>query len=201
LTGSYFTPEELLKEVEKDAAFYRRSGGGITVGGGEPTAQASFVGKFLYLCRLRFFHTAMETSAFTSWKKLSSLLPHLDLVYIDLKHMDEGSHIAWTGVSNRVILENIKRAAGKTKLILRIPVIPGYNDSDQNIAHSAKFASELGDNFLHLELLPYHQFGIHRYEELERDYTIASIEPPSDEHMSAMLNLASSFGIKTEIGG
>jgi pyruvate formate lyase activating enzyme len=200
LTGSYITPEELLKEVDKDAAFYRRSGGGITVGGGEPTAQTRFVGQFLKLCSRRFFHTAMETSAFTSWENLSSLLPHLDLVFIDLKHMDEAKHIEWTGVSNRIILENIKKTAVRNKLILRIPIIPGYNDSEQNIARSAEFAGELGDNFLHLELLPYHQLGIHKYEELGRNYTIASIELPSDEHILALRNIAASFGIKTETG-
>jgi len=115
--------------------------------------------------------------------------------------MDEARHIEWTGVSNRIILENIKKTAGENKLILRIPVIPGYNDSEQNIVCSAEFAGGLGDNFLHLELLPYHQLGTHKYEELERNYTIASIEPPSDEHILALRNIAASFGIKAQIGG
>jgi pyruvate formate lyase activating enzyme len=201
LSGRYFTAEELLREVEKDSAFYRRSGGGITVGGGEPTMQAGFVGEFLSLCRSHFFHTAMETCALSSWGKLAPLLSCLDLVYIDLKHMDEMRHIEWAGVSNRFILENIRKAARQNQVILRIPVILGFNDSTENISQSARFAKELGNNILRLELLPYHQFGIHKYEELDRSYMLELTEPPSDEHMSKLRDVARSVGVDAEIGG
>ncbi|MFX1294607.1 MAG: glycyl-radical enzyme activating protein [Promethearchaeota archaeon] len=201
LSGRYYTTQELLREVEKDAIFYRRSGGGITVGGGEPTMQAEFVGEFLSVCRSHFFHTAMETCAFTSWEKLAPLLYLLDLVYIDLKHMDDSCHVEWTGVSNRVILKNIRRAARENQVILRIPVIPGFNDSAENISESARFAKELANNIIRLELLPYHPFGIHKYEELERAYAIESIQPPPDEHIANLRDIARSFGIEVEIGG
>lgn len=201
LSGRHYTAEELFREVEKDAAFYRRSGGGITVGGGEPTMQAEFVGEFLALCRSHFFHTAMETSAHTSWEKLAPLLDSLDLVYIDLKHMDDSRHVQWTGASNRGILENIKRASEKCRLIVRVPVVPGFNDSVENISNTAIFAKNLDKNFLRLELLPYHQFGIHKYEELERAYAIESVKPPSDEHMANLRDIARSVGIDVEIGG
>lgn len=201
LSGILYTPEELFCEVEKDAAFYRRSGGGVTVGGGEPTAQVGFVGKFLSLCVSHFVHTALETSALTPWESLASLLSHLDLIYIDLKHMDEVKHREWTGVSNRRILENIRRAAREKSMILRIPVIPGFNDSAENISESAKFAKELGANLLRIELLPYHQFGIHKYAELDRDYAIESIRPPSDEQMARLRDIAREAAIAVEIGG
>lgn len=201
LSGRYYTPEELFREVEKDGAFYRRSGGGVTVGGGEPTMQAEFVGKFLSLCRSHCFHTAMETCAFTSWERLALLLNLLDLVYIDLKHMDENRHREWTGASNLEILENIRRAAQEAHVILRIPVVPGFNDSEQNISESARFAKGLGDNVLRLELLPYHQFGIHRYDELDRVCATESVQPPADEHMENLRGIARSFGIDVQIGG
>jgi pyruvate formate lyase activating enzyme len=200
LSGRYFTPEALFGEVEKDAAFYRRSGGGITVGGGEPTLQAPFVEEFFALCRSHFFHTAMETCALTSWDKLAPLLDLLDLVYIDLKHTDEIRHREWTGASNRMILENIRRVAKHHQVILRIPVVCGFNDSAENISQSAHFAKGLGENLLRLELLPYHPFGIHKYEELERPYALESVQPPTDEAMANLQDIASSFGIDVAIG-
>ena len=171
------------------------------MGGGEPTLQAEFVGEFLSLCRAHFFHTAMETCALTSWEKLSSLLDVLDLVYIDLKHMDETRHIEWTGASNRLILENIRRTARRNSVILRIPVVPGFNDSEENIERSARFAKELGNNILRVELLPYHLFGIHKYRELERPYAIESVVPPADEQMANLRDTARLAGIEVEIGG
>jgi len=201
LSGQVITVEELFREVEKDEAFYRRSGGGVTVGGGEPTMQSEFVRKFLSLCQAHYFHTAMETCAMTSWEIFASLLKLLDLVYIDLKHMDEGRHIAWTGASNRVILDNIRRAAQDNQIILRIPVVPGFNDSEKNISESAQFVKELGNNVVRLELLPYHQFGMHKYEELERTYVLDSVQPPPEEQMARLQETARSFGIDVEIGG
>ncbi|MEE9913098.1 MAG: glycyl-radical enzyme activating protein [Deltaproteobacteria bacterium] len=201
LSGTYYSPEALFREVEKDAAFYRRSGGGVTVGGGEPTLQAEFVGKFLSLCRSHYLSTAMETCAFAPWEKLAPLLDMLDLVYIDLKHMDEGLHTKWTGVSNRMILDNIRHAARQNQIILRIPVVCGFNDSKENIGRSAQFAKELGANMLRLELLPYHPYGIHKYGELEREYPLSSILPPSDEQMANLRDQAQAVGIEVEIGG
>jgi len=201
LSGRWYTAEELFGEVEKDAAFYRRSGGGVTVGGGEPTAQAEFVSEFLSLCKSHFFQTAMETTAVGSWDNLAPVLSWLDLVFIDLKHMDATKHAEWTGVLNSRILRNIVRTAQVAPLILRLPVIPGFNDSTENILETAKFAKQLGSHFLRLELLPYHQFGIHKYEELDRAYALESMEPPSEEHMIALREVARSVGIDVEIGG
>ena len=137
----------------------------------------------------------------TSWEKLAPLLDSLDLVYIDLKHMDDHRHYEWTGASNRMILENIRGAARENEVILRIPVVPGFNDSAENISESAQFAKELGDNIVRLELLPYHQFGIHTYEELERAYALESVQPTHEAHMLNLQDIARSFGIDVEIGG
>ena len=199
--GREYTAEGLFHKIEKNAPFFRRSGGGITLGGGEPTLQAAFVEESLSLCRVSFFHTAMETCAFTSWEKLAPLLDQLDLVYIDLKHMDDKRHAQWTGVSNTPILENIQRTAETNQLILRIPVVPGFNDAVQNIKESAVFAKTLGSNLLRLELLPYHQFGLHKYEELERTCLVESIQPPSARHMETLRDIVRSFGLEARIGG
>jgi len=171
------------------------------VGGGEPTMQAGFVGEFLVLCRSHFFHTAMETSALTSWEKLAPILSSLDLIYIDLKHMDRNRHRDWTGAANDLILENIKRTAQVYRLIVRVPVVPGFNDSGENISETARFVKDLGSRFVRLELLPYHQFGVHKYDELERAYPVESIQPPSDERMTELRDIARAIGITVETGG
>jgi pyruvate formate lyase activating enzyme len=201
IAGRYYSVEDLLLEIEKDTAFYRRSGGGVTVGGGEPAMQAEFVGRFLSVCQTRQIHTVMETSALASWIKLAPLIECLDLVYIDVKHMDERRHFELTGSSNRLILDNIKRAAGFRHMILRIPVVPGLNDSADNILNTVAFARTLGSNLLRLELLPYHKFGRHGYYELERRYEIEAIEAPADDFMEEMREMVQKAGIAAEIGG
>lgn len=201
LSGRWYTAEALFGEVEKDAAFYRRSRGGVTVGGGEPTAQSNFIGEFLSLCRSHYLHTAMETTAFVSWDRLAPILSCLDLVYIDLKQMDTTKHAQWTGVSNGLILENIVRTAKTTPLILRMPVVPGFNDDAVNIMETAKFAKQIGSKLLRLELLPYHPFGLHKYAELDRAYALESTEPLPEEQMIGLRDMARSVGIEVEIGG
>lgn len=201
ISGRIYTPRQLLGEVERDEPFFRRSGGGVTVGGGEPTLQAEFVGEFLSLCRAHGFHTVMETCALSAWQNLAPLLDNLDLVYMDLKHMDARRHQEWTGATNETILENIRQTAQRNPLILRIPVIPGFNDDEANIAASAGFAATLGGSLLRLELLPFHQFGLHRYAELDRPCRVEAIEPPSDARMSLLQDTARSFGIEVQIGG
>jgi pyruvate formate lyase activating enzyme len=201
ISGRFYTVNELFQEVEKDAAFYRRSGGGVTVGGGEPTMQADFVGEFLRLCRNRHIHTVMETSAFAPWTKLAPLVDCLDLIYIDIKHMEGGRHIELTGVPNRLTLENIRHVSQICEVILRLPIVPGLNDSVVNVLSTARFAKNLGKNLLRLELLPYHQFGMHCYAELDRSYGLPETRPPSDDHMDRLRETARSVGINVEIGG
>ena len=201
LCGRHYTPEALFSEVEKDEAFYRRSGGGVTLGGGEPSMQAGFVRAFLSLCQSHLMHTVMETCAQAPWETFAPLLDGLDLVYIDLKHMDAKRHSEWTGVSNRIILENMQKAARQNDMIVRIPVIPGFNDSEENISQSAAFVKSLGERVLRLELLPYHLLGAHHYAALDRDDALSTLQPPLEEHMERLCGIARSFGIETEIGG
>ena len=199
--GSRMTVEELFKEIEKDSLFYRRSNGGVTVGGGEATMQAEFVATFLRRCKQAFMHTALETCGYVKWEKLSSILEHVDLLYLDVKHMDEKAHREFTGVSNRLILENARRASELCAMIVRIPIVPGCNDSEENILATARFVRQLGDNVQRFELLPYHRLGTHRYNQLGMTYGLAEIEEPSTEDMERLMEIANSVGIEVQIGG
>jgi pyruvate formate lyase activating enzyme len=201
LAGDYLTVEELFKDVNKDAPFYRRSNGGITVGGGEPTMQSDFVEAFLKRCKKNYIHTAMETCGYVKWENLEKLVKYLDLVYMDIKHMDPEVHKELTGASNELILENIKKVSEIRPLIIRIPVIPGLNDSEENISKTAEFALTLGKNLKRIDLLPYHKFGSMTYNRIGLEYKIEDVEPPSDAHMKNLKEIVESCGVIAQIGG
>jgi pyruvate formate lyase activating enzyme len=199
VTGQSMTVDELFREVEKDSAFYRRSNGGVTVGGGELTMQSDFVAAFLKQCQENYIHTAIETCGFSKWPLLESVLRHVDLMYLDIKHMDDERHRELTGVPNQLILENARKASEMCALVIRIPVVPGCNDSNENITATTRFTTGLGAGFQHIELLPYHQLGIHRYVQLGKDYTLKELESPDDSHMHRLKALVRSEGVTAEI--
>jgi len=201
LVGKYTAVEELFREVNKDSPFYRRSNGGVTVGGGEPTMQFDFVTAFLKRCKQHYIHTAIETCGYVKWEHLEKLLEYVDLVHFDIKHMDALVHRELTGVSNELILENARRVSTIRPTIIRIPVVPGCNDSDDNISATARFATELGENLKRIELLPYHKFGTQTYGRLGRKYELIDIEPPSDDHMKRLKEIIESCGVRAQIGG
>jgi len=201
IAGKYMLVDELFKEVEKDSPFYRRSNGGVTMGGGEATMQHEFVGEVLKKCKQRYIHTAIETCGFVKWEHLEQLLENLDLVYFDIKHMDPAVHKEITGVSNELILENAKKVAAVRPTIIRIPVVPGINDSDDNITATAKFGSELGENLIRIELLPYHKFGTQTYSRLGLAYELEDVDPPSDEHLERLKKIIEFCGVDAQIGG
>lgn len=201
LIGKYITVEELFKEVSKDNPFFRRSKGGVTVGGGEPTMQHEFVSAFLKRCKQIYIHTAIETSGYVKWEHLEKLLQNLDLVYMDIKHMDPLKHKELTGVSNELILENARKASTLRPIILRIPLVPGCNDTDDNIIKTAKFAATLGQNLKRIELLPYHKFGTQIYNRLGMEYRLTEVEPPDDDHMERLKEIIESCSVKVQIGG
>jgi len=201
IAGDERTVEELYQEIMKDSPFFRRSDGGVTIGGGEPTMQPEFVSTLLNEFKKTFTHTALETCGYTKWEYLEKILDHIDLLYFDIKHMDPLEHKKITGVPNEIILENAKRAAKMKPIIIRIPLIPGYNDSEENLLNTARFAAELGENLLRVELLPYHKFGTGNYEQLGREYELKDLEPPSEEYMKKLKKLVEICGVKVQIGG
>jgi pyruvate formate lyase activating enzyme len=202
IVGEEMTVEQVLAEVEKDTLFYSNSGGGITLSGGEPTMQPEFSLEILKGCKDRGIHTAIETCGYVKWDILDEILKYLDLVYMDIKHMSPVEHKKLTIKGNRLILENAQRITTKypdKPLILRIPLIPGYNDSEENITSTARFTHQLkGDH--KIELLPYHKLGVPRYRALCKDYPLPDLEPPSEEHLHALEELTKSCGVQTKIG-
>jgi pyruvate formate lyase activating enzyme len=201
LVGTQTTVDELFREVDRDSPFYRRSNGGVTVGGGEPAMQHEFVVDFLKQCRQHYIHTAIETCGYVQPWRMEEILEHVDLVHFDIKHMDALVHKELTGASNEIILENARRAAAMRPTIIRIPVVPGCNDSDQNILATARFAAELGENLIRIELLPYHAFGSQTYARIGREYALADVEPPTAGHMERLKEMVESCGVAAQTGG
>lgn len=187
LVGREITVEDTLRELRKDAKFYENSGGGITLSGGEPTAQPEFSLALLERGHELGLHTAVETCGYARWEILQKFLKLTDLVLYDIKHMDPAKHREGTGVSNRLILENARKAARITHMMVRVPIIPGFNDSPDDIYAIAHFVrAELGG--LEIELLPFNSWAGTKYERLDRPYTPA--QPLSEEAMTALQEIA-----------
>lgn len=201
LVGNYMAVDEVFEKVKLDRHFYRRSNGGVTISGGEPTTQMEFVSGLLRKCKEQYLHTAIETCGFSSWIRLEMLLPYLDLVYFDIKHMDRKVHRKLTGVSNEVILENARKVCTICPMVLRIPVVPGYNDSGENMVATARFAAQLGENFQRIELLYYHRLGEATYKRLGREYKLKGVEPCSQSHMESLREIVERCGVIAKIGG
>ena len=199
--GEDVTVGEVMHEVLKDRPYYRRSGGGLTLSGGESLCQPEFARALLQAAKESGLNTAMESTACANFDVIEKLLPYLDLYLMDIKHMNSEKHKAFTTQPNELILENAKKLAVRAKqLIIRVPVIPTFNDTEEEIAAIAKFASQL-PNVTQLHLLPYHRLGMDKYEGLGREYTLKGIVPPTEEQMQRLLKAAQTFGLKCQIGG
>lgn len=199
--GRDVTVEEIMPEILADEQYYRRSGGGVTLSGGEILAQHEFARELLETCKDYGLHTAVESAASAPYEKIEAILPYLDLYLMDIKLMDPVKHKEYTGVDNARILENARRVARSgVELVIRTPVIPGVNDSAEEIRAISSFARSLGTVNEH-HLLPYHRLGQDKYDGLGRNYSLKSIEPPSAEHMNYLLSVAEESGLKCQIGG
>ncbi len=193
--------EEVMEEVLKDVPYYRRSGGGITISGGEPLYQPEFVTALLRTAKDHGLHTTMESTASVKFEIIEQLLPYLDLYLLDIKHMNSEKHKVFTSKSNELILENaVKIANSNTELIIRVPVIPTFNDTPKEIQDIANFAKTL-TGVKEMHLLPYHRLGQDKYEGLGRDYTMNHITPITNEDMTGLLNVVIESGLAGQIGG
>lgn len=189
IVGEEYTVDELVYEILKDKSFYDSSGGGATFSGGEPLMQQPFLLEVLKQCREKGIHTAIETTGFTDVDRLLEVAAHLDLVFFDVKQMDEEIHKKVTGVSNELILTNLVALAKvHNNIIVRIPVIPGINDSEENISRTAALTAELGIGTL--ELLPYHNLGEVKYGQLGRKYALSEIKTPDESRMKEIADIA-----------
>jgi pyruvate formate lyase activating enzyme len=200
--GREMTAEEVFRDVNADAVFYRRSGGGVTLSGGEPLFQPEFTLAVLELCHKAGISTALETCGYTLWEALRTVLPQVNIVLYDFKQMDAAAHQLVTGVSNELVLENARKIVREfpdITFIGRIPVIPGYNDSPENIRAAAEFIRGLGRP-IKIHLLPYHRLGETKYERLEKPVML-KIEPPGTEQMEKLRRIVESCGLEAVTGG
>ena len=201
IVGRDVTVQEIMPELLSDMPYYRRSGGGITLSGGEILCQADFARELLLECKKNGLHTAVESAASSSFSEIDKILPYLDLYLMDIKHTDSEKHKEYTGVSNERILENARKIAESgVELIIRTPVIPGFNDTAEEIRAISHFAKTLPGVREH-HLLPYHRLGQDKYAGLGRKYSLSDIEPPSKEKMEYLLTVAETSGLKCKIGG
>ena len=185
MRGRRMTVAEVMREVCRDAVFFRRSHGGLTLSGGEALRQSDFSAALLCAAHNEGMTTAIETCGHVPWSAFESVLAHTDLFLFDLKHMDCACHQKFTGVGNERILENARKlAATGARIIFRTPVIPGVNDSEENILATAKFAADAGAESL--ELLPYHAMGAPKYPRLGLVYSYEGLRPPEEAEMERL---------------
>lgn len=201
IAGKNMTVEEVLAEVKKDKLFFDGSGGGMTISGGEALVHAEFSANLFAAARAEGIHTAIETSSFAPREVIDRVFSHVELGLLDVKHMDSTEHRRLTGVPNERILENIRHIHDdlKVPVILRVPTIPGYNDSVENISRVAAFAASLGAD-VSVNLLPYHRLGDSKSESLGHPRNLG-IEIPSGEHMEALKMCVERLGVRVKIGG
>lgn len=188
LIGREWTVEEVLEEVEKDREFYEESGGGITLSGGEVLQQHVFAVRLLAEAQSRGLHCAAETTGYASHSVFQEFVKHIDLLLFDMKHWDREKHFEKTGVYNDIILENMGYAVSQgIPLIARIPVIPKFNASRKDAAGMADNLCKLGIREVHL--LPFHQFGEKKYEQLETEYEMSGVPQLHPEQLQKYIQV------------
>jgi pyruvate formate lyase activating enzyme len=201
IIGREMAVGEVMAEVERDVIFYDQSGGGVTFSGGEPLMQPDFLLALLNHCRARNIHTAVDTSCYAEPEIADSIAKRADLFLCDLKHMENEMHERFTGVGNNLILENIRRIAqaGK-KIVIRIPIIPGFNDNPENIEATGRFAASLS-SVDRIEILPFNRGGMEKSARLMGEIKTMRVETPDEDIMSAIAENLSKYVFKVNIGG
>lgn len=176
--GKSMSVEECMKEIRKDKGYYERSGGGVTVSGGDPLVQSDFVAKLFKACKEEGIQTCLESTFHADWKAVEKILPYTDIIISDIKHMDPDIHKKYTGVTNKTILKNLKNLISeKRELILRIPVIPDVNDDMENIKATADFIlNDLGGKVRTLQLLSFMRLGEEKYQSLGIPYKMENVK-------------------------
>jgi pyruvate formate lyase activating enzyme len=199
--GHMSTVDQVMAEVEKDMIFYDYSGGGVTFSGGEPLMQPDFLLALLKASKKKGIHTALDTSGYAPWAVFKRILPYVDLFLYDLKLMCNELHEKYTGVSNKIILRNLKKLRHhKASVVIRMPVIAGITDEVDNIRAIGSFIGGLkGVEELHL--LPYNSLCKDKYQRIERDYALENLEPPSDAALRRIKKRFEGLGLHVKIRG
>lgn len=192
--------EDVISEVTKDEIFYRSSGGGVTISGGEPLLQGDFLVRLVEALKEEGLHVALDTSGYGEWDILKRAFRWVDLVLYDIKVMDPERHREVTGVSNEKILANLRELVRQDQrrgsIVIRFPLIPGVNDDRENVGMLAKIASEYE---LEVEILPYHRYGVGKYKQLGRHYALTEVPRPGADVIEAVAQELRAKGISVKV--
>jgi len=198
ISGRYMEVKEVFDEVVKDKPFYKNSGGGVTVSGGEALSQSEFTTELLEMSKKEGLHTALDTTGYAPWEKMEKVLNFVDLILFDIKHLDSREHKRTTGFGNELILENLEKTSRLKSIWLRMPLITGFNDSEPYIKNIVLLGKRIGAE--KISLLPYHEGGKSKCEQLGRSYVFTGAAAPDDEHIDSLKQIVETLGIKTSIG-
>ena len=196
--GPKISVKELVEEIEKDTIFFDESNGGVTFSGGEPLSQAIFLKNVLLECKKRDIHTTLDTSGYADTETFEDIAKYVDLFLFDLKLIDDKKHQKYTGVSNEQILINLRRLSDLgSNIIIRIPVIPGINDTDEDILQFIHVLKDL--RIKGIDLLPYHKIAAHKYQKMELVYKMDNISEPSEDSLSRLRDTLKSVRYSNQI--
>jgi pyruvate formate lyase activating enzyme len=201
--GKYYSIGDILEILDKEKVFINHSKGGATFSGGEPMLQFEFLLEALKACKENGYHTAIDTSGYSSAENYKSVIPFTDLFLFDIKHLDEEKHIESTGVSNAGILDNYRLLLESGKdIMVRIPVIPGFNDDPDHLERLRNFLNTTKNGSLKkISLLPFHKTGSSKYKKFNIPYRMGDTEPPDKEKIQKMKEFFLETGVKVKIGG
>jgi len=201
ITGKVMTVDQLVEEASRDEIFYDNSGGGVTLSGGEPLSQPEFAVNFLKKCKEEFsLNTAVDTCGYARWEDFERILPYTDVILFDLKNLDPEKHLEGTGVKNDIILENLRKIvdANQARVWVRIPVITGYNDSEEHMAQLAEMLKDMPVE--KISLLGYHEYGKPKYAFLGREYPYEGTPFLEEGRLEQLKEFLESKGLTLTIG-
>ena len=202
LFGKWYTPEDLMGRIRREKPYLTRSGGGVTIGGGEATCWSAFCRELIRLCHAEGIHTAIDSCGYPCTEETLSALDAADLVLFDLKGMDSARHQENTGAGNEEILRTFEHLRATNKpVIVRAPLVPGYNDSPEELAALGRLLRE-SPNVERVDLMPYHEYGVSKYEEIGLAYPLAGkVEPYSQDQVRQLLEFFRTYHPNVQIGG
>lgn len=199
--GKRMIVAEVLAEIGKDTVYYDQSGGGVTFSGGEPLNQVDFLAALLEECQKAGIHTAVDTCGFSATRNFEKITPLTDLFLFDLKIIDPERHRRFTGLTNGLILDNLRALdLAAREVVIRIPIIPGINDDPENISGIGTLLDSL-ENIRCVNLLPYHNTASEKYLRRGSEYPLGDVQPPSNVEMASIADRLSSYGLSVTIGG
>jgi len=199
--GETLTIEQIVREAISDMPFYRKSGGGVTISGGEPLFFPEFTLELAKELKNKYVHVAVETSGFGKWEHLSKLAEHVNLFLFDLKHMNSLKHQTAVGVPNNIIHDNLRKLVNlNTKVIIRVPVIDGFNNDKHNFEMMAEFLKTLEHPVEAVDLLPFHNYAESKYKKLDKQYKYKGVPYMEKEEAAEFVEILQKT-VKTTIGG